>query len=136
MEILLHIEREGDRHVPSEGWVGPRGQKRRIEGFGIRPLSQLWPRDLHYKAWHLGGIETAWVAGPQLCGTRGRGLPLIGFAIRVAPHLQSKFDVIYQGAFFTSGTVGPCRNGEPCHAPVAGDPLEAMSIHLIERSAE
>jgi len=136
VEILMHIEREGDRQFPGQGWVGPRGQKRRVEAFGIRPLGGLWPRDIHYKALQAGGAETPWTPGPQLCGTRGRGLPLLGFAIRVAPHLQSKFDVVYQGAFFNSGIVGVHRNGEPCRPPISGDPLEAMSIRIVERESE
>ena len=136
VEVLMHIEREGDRQFPGQGWVGPRGQKRRVEAFGIRPLGGLWPRDIHYKALQPGGVETPWTPGPQLCGTRGRGMPLLGFAIRVAPHLQTKFDVIYQGAFFNSGIVGPIRNGEPCRPPTSGDPLEAMSIRIIERTSE
>jgi hypothetical protein len=136
VEILMHIEREGDRQFPGQGWVGPRGQKRRVEAFGIRPLGGLWPRDIHYKALQAGGVETPWTPGPQLCGTRGRGMPLLGFAIRVAPHLQAKFDVIYQGAFFNSGVAAPARNGEPCRPPIAGDPLEAMSIRIIERASE
>ena len=136
VEILMHIEREGDRQFPGQGWVGPRGQKRRVEAFGIRPLGGLWPRDIHYKALQPGGVETPWTPGPQLCGTRGRGMPLLGFAVRVAPHLQDKFDVIYQGAFFNSGVVGPSRNGEACRSPISGDPLEAMSIRIIERASE
>jgi hypothetical protein len=135
-EILLHIERVGDRMQPNQGWVGARGEKKRLEAFGIRPLGGILPRDLHYKGLHAGGAETPWIPGPQLCGTRGRGLPLIGFAIRVAPHLQNRFDVIYQGSFFASGVVGPNRNGEPCRPPLAGDPLEAMSIRITERTPE
>jgi hypothetical protein len=136
VEILMHIEREGDRQLPGQGWVGPRGQRKRVEAFGIRPLGGLWPRDIHYKALQAGGVETPWTPGPQLCGTRGRGLPLLGFAIRVAPHLESKFDVVYQGAFFNSGIVGPSRNGEPCRPPISGDPLEALLIRIIERPTE
>jgi hypothetical protein len=136
VEILLHIEREGDRQFSGQGWVGPRGQKKRIEAFSIRPLGSIWPRDIHYKALHAGGVETPWIPGPQLCGTRGRGLPLLGFAIRVAPHLQAKYEIVYQGAFFSSGIVGPSRNGEACRPPLAEDPLEAMNIRVIERTAE
>ena len=39
-EILLHIERAGDRLFPGRGWVGALGRKMRIEAFSIRPLEQ------------------------------------------------------------------------------------------------
>jgi hypothetical protein len=133
IEIVLHIERLGDRLLRADGWVGNRGSKMRIEGFGIRPLEGLSPRDIHYKVFHLGGIETPWIGGPQLCGSRGQQMPIIGFAIRVAPHLRDRFDVEYQGAFFHSGLANQNRNSEPCRPRLAGDPLEAMFIKIIER---
>jgi hypothetical protein len=134
IEILLHVERIGDRLFPASGWVGARGERKRIEGFGIRSLAAIPARDIHYKAIHPGGVETAWIAGPQLCGSRGRGLPLVGFAVRIAPHLQSQFDVSYRGAFFTSGVAGPNRNGELCRPRLPDDPLEAMVIQITERA--
>ena len=39
-EILLHIERAGDRLFPGRGWVGALGRKLRIEAFSIRPLER------------------------------------------------------------------------------------------------
>lgn len=132
-EIMLHIERVGDRLFPGRGWVGALGRKLRVEAFGLRPLERLAPGDIEFKAFEPNGEETPWVAGGTLCGTRGRGMPLIGFAVRVAPHLRDRFDAIYEGSFFDSGIVGPHRNGEPCRAAIADDPLEAMNIRLVER---
>jgi hypothetical protein len=132
-EILLHVERVGDRRFPGEGWVGSRGSKLRIEAFSIRPLERVSPGDIEFKAFAPSGRETAWVSDGKLCGTRGRQLPLTGFAIRVAPHLQDRVDVIYQGSFFVGGTSEPFRNGERCMSSIADDPLEAMNVRLIDR---
>jgi hypothetical protein len=132
-EIVLHIEREGDRRFVADGWVGNRGQRLRVEAFSIRPLEALATGDIEYKAFGPNGRETPWVTDARLCGTRGRGLPLTGFAVRVAPHLRGRFDVVYEGSFFASGVAGPCRNGEPCMAKLSDDPLEAMHLRLIER---
>ena len=82
------------------------------------------------------GGETQWVQGGVLCGTRGRRLPLIGFAVRLASHLSGRFDVIYQGSFFTEGISSPHRNGQPCRAAAPDDPLEAINVRILERSAE
>ena len=132
-EIALHIERIGDRRFTGQGWVGNRGKKLRIEAFSIRPLETLTPRDIEFKALGPNRRQTPWVTDAKLCGTRGQGLPLTGFAIRLAPHLQEQFEAVYQGAFFESGIVGPNRNGELCTPPIADDPLEAINVRLIRR---
>ena len=132
-EIVLHIERHGDRRFPAEGWVGNRGKKLRIEAFSIRPLDGLAARDIEFKALGPNRRQTPWVTDAKLCGTRGQGLPLTGFAIRPAPHVVEPFDIVYEGSFFESGVVGPCRNGELCVAPIANDPLEAISVRVLRR---
>ncbi|HEX3521602.1 MAG TPA: hypothetical protein VHT52_05885 [Stellaceae bacterium] len=133
-EIVLHVERLGDRRFAGEGWVGNRGKKLRIEAFSIRPVDTLLARDIEFKALGPKGRQTPWVTDAKLCGTRGQRLPLTGFAIRLAPHVAERFDVVYQGAFFESGVVGPHRNGELCIPPIADDPLEALNVRLIRRS--
>ena len=135
-EILLHIERAGDRLFPGRGWVGALGRKLRIEAFSIRPLEAIAPSDLEFKGFLPRGGETQWVQGGVLCGTRGRRLPLIGFAVRLASHLSDRFDVIYQGSFFIEGISSPHRNGQPCRAAAPDDPLEAINVRILERSAE
>jgi hypothetical protein len=84
-EIVLHVERVGDRRFPGEGWAGNRGKKLRIEAFSIRPVDTLLARDIEFKALGPKGRQTPWVTDAKLCGTRGQGLPLTGFAIRLAP---------------------------------------------------
>ena len=135
-EILLHIERAGDRLFPGRGWVGALGRRMRIEAFSIRPLERLVPEDLEMKGFLPNGGETPWVPGGLLCGTRGRGLPLIGFAIRVAPQQADRFEVVYQGSFFAGGISQMHRNGDPCRAATADDPLEAINVRLIERGVD
>ena len=133
-EIVLHMERLGDRRFPGQGWVGNRGKRLRIEAFSIRPLDTLLARDIEFKALGPKGRQTPWVTDAKLCGTRAQGLPLTGFAIRLAPHAAERFDVVYEGAFFESGVVGPQRNGELCMPPIGDDPLEAIKVCMIRRS--
>lgn len=134
-EIALHIERLGDRRFPGQGWVGNRGKRLRIEAFSIRPVETLAARDIEFMALGPKRRQTPWVTDAKLCGTRGRGMPLTGFAIRLAPHARDQFDIVYQGAFFDSGIVGPHRNGELCVPSVADDPLEAITVRLTRRPA-
>ena len=133
-EIVLHVERLGDRRFAGKGWVGNRGKKLRIEAFSIRPVDTLLARDIEFKALGPKGRQTPWVTDAKLCGTRGQGLPLTGFAIRLAPHVAERLDVVYHGSFFESGVVGPHRNGELCIPPITDDPLEAINVRLIRPS--
>lgn len=132
-EVVLHIHRVGDRRFVGEGWFGVRGQRLHVEAFSIRPLDSLAAVDVEFMGFGPGNRQTPWVTDGRLCGTRGRALPLTGFAIRLSPQAQSRFDVSYEGAFIESGVVGPIRNGEPCVPPVADDPLEAINVRITER---
>lgn len=134
-EIVLHIERLGDRRFAGQGWVGDRGKRLRIEAFSIRPAETLAARDIEFMALGPKRRQTPWVTDAKLCGTRGQGMPLTGFAIRLAPPARDRFDIVYEGAFFDSGIVGPRRNGELCIPPVADDPLEAINVRLTRRTA-
>jgi len=131
--IILHIEREGDCQFTTGGWAGRLGSRRRVEALAVRPLEAISSGEIEYKVYSTGGRETPWVSDGRLCGTRGQGLPLTGFAIRLTPQLRSRFDVSYRGAFFTSGPAPVARNGEACFALLRDDPLEAVEIRIVER---
>jgi hypothetical protein len=132
-EIVLHIERLGDRRFAGGGWAGLPGSKLRIEAFAVRPLERISVKEIEYRGLASGGGEMPWVTDGLLCGTRGQGLPLHGFAVRLAPHLREAFDVVYRGAFFVGGLTTRVRNGEVCVSPIRDDALEAVEIALLER---
>jgi hypothetical protein len=133
IEVIVHLERLGDRTFSSGQWIGNQGRKRRIEAFGIRPLDVLSPQDIEYKAFGPDGRETSWVTDAKLCGTRGQAIPIIGFAIRLAPSLRDRYDAIYEGAFFDGGVSGPKANGELCASPRFDDPLEDMRVRVLRK---
>lgn len=134
-ELVLHIEREGDRHFATGSWAGRLGSRLRVEALAVRPLGAIRRGEIEYKVYAADGRETPWVTQGKLCGTRGQSLPLTGFAVRLAPRLSEEFDVVYRGAFFASGPVPAVRNGEPCFAPLPGDPLEAVEVRIVARGA-
>lgn len=133
-ELVLHVERQGDRRFPGGGWAGNPGGRLRVEGFAIRPLQSIAPGQIEYMGFGPGGRQTPWVSDAELCGTRGRGLPLTGFAIRLGPSVRDQFDVVYEGCFFDSGIIGPLRNGDPCLPSIVGDPLAAIRLRVVERT--
>jgi hypothetical protein len=133
-EIVLRVGRRARRYMAT-GWVGDHGAGEGIEAFGIRPLEALAAADIEYKGLGTNGRETPWVSDARLCDGDGEGLALTGFAVRLAPHLRDRFDVVYEGAFIEGGVVGPIQNGAPCAAEAAGDRLEAIRVRLVERAA-
>jgi hypothetical protein len=132
-EILLHIMGLGDRRFVEPGWAGHPGSRRQIEAISIRPREELEPSALEFRVFAQEGRATAWVSNGNYAGTRGRQLPLTGFAVRPATELRDRFDIVYEGCFFDGGVVGPKQNGEICTSPVANDPLEAVRISIVER---
>lgn len=133
-EILLHIMGLGDRRFVEPGWAGNPGSRRQIEAMSIRPREELEPSAIEFRVFAQEGRATAWVSNGNYAGTRGRELPLTGFAVRPAPELRDRFDIIYEGCFFNGGVVGPKRNGEICTSTVANDPLEAVRVTIVART--
>jgi hypothetical protein len=131
IRVVAHIERVGDVLYREPGRIGQPDPVRRIEGFAIDPLQDIPPHDLQYRAVFRGGIEGPWITGPHFCGTRGRGEPLFGFAIRLAPYLQERFSVAYRAGFSESGASRPCANGESCQM-TNGEYLVTMNIEIFE----
>ncbi len=134
-EILLHIMGLGDRRYIEPGWAGNPGSKRQIEALSIRPRDGLTPSAVEFRVFAQEGRATAWVSNGNYAGTRGRNLPLTGFAVRPSTELGERLDITYEGSFFEGGVVGPKRNGELCVSPVADDPLEAVRVTILDQGA-
>jgi hypothetical protein len=134
-EILLHIMGLGDRRYVEPGWAGNPGSKRQIEALSIRPRDGLAPSSIEFRVFAQEGRATAWVSNGNYAGTRGRNLPLTGFAVRPSGELGERIEIAYEGSFFEGGVVGPKRNGELCVSPVADDPLEAVRVTIVDQGA-
>ena len=135
-EILLHIMGLGDRRYVEPGWAGNPGSRRQIEALSIRPRDGLTASAIEFRVFAQEGRATAWVSNGNYAGTRGRNLPLTGFAIRPSSELGDRLEIAYEGSFFEGGVVGPKRNGELCVSPIADDPLEAVRVTIIDQGEE
>jgi DNA end-binding protein Ku len=135
-EILLHIMGLGDRRYVEPGWAGNPGSRRQIEALSVRPREGLAASAVEFRVFAQEGRATAWVSNGNYAGTRGRNLPLTGFAVRPAGEFGERLEIAYEGSFFEGGVVGPKRNGELCVSTVADDPLEAVRITITDRSVE
>jgi hypothetical protein len=133
-EILAHIRSRGDLRFSDFGWAGRLGRGQWIEAFTVTPRSRTADSAFEYKGLVANGAETPWIVCGSPCGTRGRGMPLLGFAIRQrALPDGGQIDCEYAGYFQSGVTAGPFRNGAPCRSPRDNDPLEGMQVRIALR---
>jgi hypothetical protein len=85
LQISAHISNRGDVVFIDTEWVGRLGHGMSIEAFSVTPLDQLAVADIEYKGLTGAGFESPWISNGELCGTRGMGIPLVGFAVRLKP---------------------------------------------------
>jgi GT2 family glycosyltransferase/glycosyltransferase involved in cell wall biosynthesis len=133
LRIDAHLSNRGDVSFVDELWAGAMGENLPLESFAITPLESLGPDDIEYKGLTANGIETPWTSAGAPCGTRGLGLPLVGFAVRLSPAAAARYDCEYRAAFGSGRIVGPLANGAPCHSETADDLLHAVQVSLVEK---
>lgn len=134
LEILAHIRGRGDVRFVDAPTIGRLGTGAWIEALTLVPRDQSASEAIEYKGLTAGGAETPWTGCGAPCGTRGRGQPLIGLAVRQkAAAADVLFDCEYTGYFQSGATAGPARNGAPCRSSVEGDPLEGLELRITRR---
>jgi GT2 family glycosyltransferase/glycosyltransferase involved in cell wall biosynthesis len=132
VRLLAHIRYVGDLSFEcgSAGWPG---QQMWIEGFAILSVGNLPADCLEYRGLVADGFQTPWLRNQTLCGSRGGAIPLLGYAVRVKPELADRYECAYSGRFFSGAHLGPMKDGAFCISELAGDPLEAIEVHVHER---
>lgn len=103
-------------------------QKRSIEGFSISIDSP--DISIEYRAKLVDGTITNWKKDGEFIGTRGQGLPIKGFAIRLKGPASFNNSCIYAGAFYENGEIIECQEGEWCETG-NGNILGSMQISFI-----
>jgi len=136
LQVAAHIRTRGDMSFAEGPWAGRLGTGLWIESFSVRPLEHFEAKDIEYKGLTGSGFETRWISNDVMCGTQGMSVPLVGFALRLKPTVETAaYDCEYSGYFQSGVTVGPLRNGAPCHSTVANDPLEGIQVRILKRVA-
>jgi hypothetical protein len=132
-EIRLHVIGLGENTFGGTGWAGAPGGRHLIEALSICPFG-LDPGAIEVKVIACGERATPWTPGGHLAGSRGRRLPLFGYAIRAAEGYRDQLEIAYQGHFAEGGPVGPIRDGALCVSPIPDDPLEAVRVQILQRA--
>ncbi len=129
IEVAAHIYGRGDVAGRLGRWMGERGSKRWIEGFGLIPSAGVAASDIEYQAVLGRNWQSPWSEGGQFCGSRGMSLPILGLRVRLRG-AAAKTHKLSVAASFVDGTqVGPVSDGEVCEAPSLS-PLEAFQVML------
>jgi Clostridial hydrophobic W len=127
-DIMAHIQGAGD--VPGQfgEWLGKRGSRAWIEGFGISDKGPVGPGELEYQGVLGRGWLSPWVDNGKFCGSRGMALPLLGLNVRLKGAAAKEYTVRYSATFIDGSAVGPVDEGTACEAPG----LAAMESFLVE----
>jgi GT2 family glycosyltransferase len=135
IQISAHVRARGDMQFRDAPWAGRVAPGLWIESYAVLPMAGVDAQDIEYKGLTGSGFETAWLSDNTACGTKGMGVPLVGFALRLRPSGgTAAYECEYSGYFQSGLTVGPLRNGAPCRSSVANDPLEGIQVRLLRRS--
>jgi hypothetical protein len=134
VDLLAHVQTQGDVGARLGSWVGDRGSKRWIEGFAIAPASGVPADDIEYQAVLGRGWTSPWVEGGQFCGSRGMALPILGLRVRLRGATAATHECLYAATFVDGSSIGPVMGGEACEAESLA-PVEAFSVTIRPRAA-
>ncbi len=134
VDVLAHVQGQGDVGARLGGWIGERGSKRWVEGFAIAPVDAIPGDDIEYQAVLGRGWMSPWVEGGQFCGSRGMALPILGLRVRLRGASAATHECLYAATFVDGASVGPVQGGEACEAESLA-PVEAFSVIIRPRQA-
>jgi len=129
VDVLAHVQGQGDVGGSLDKWIGERGSKRWIEGFAIAPAGGVPADDIEYQAVLGRGWTSPWVEGGQFCGSRGMALPILGLRVRLRGATAATHECSYSATFVDGVSVGPVPGGEACEAESLA-PVEAFFISI------
>jgi len=129
IEVAAHIYGRGDVAGRLGRWMGERGSKHWIEGFGLIPNSGVAASDIEYQAVLGRNWQSPWSEGGQFCGSRGMSLPILGLRVRLRGAAAKTHKLSVSASFVDGTEIGPVSDGEACEAPSLS-PLEAFQVML------
>jgi len=133
-DIMAHVQGTGDVSGGFGDWIGKRGGRVWIEGFGISDKGPIPVGQLEYQGVLGKGWTSPWVDNGKFCGSRGMALPLLGLNLRLKGAAAKSHTLRYHATFVDGSSVGPIEEGKPCEAPGLAA-LEAFRIELVDKSA-
>jgi hypothetical protein len=132
-DVMAHVQGSGD--VPGQfgEWIGKRGSRAWIEGFGLSDKGLIGPGDVEYQGVLGRGWLSPWVENGKFCGSRGMALPLLGLNVRLKGAAAKEYTARYSATFIDGSAVGPIEEGATCEAPGLAA-LESFLIELVPKA--
>jgi hypothetical protein len=132
-DVMAHVQSAGD--VPGQfgEWIGKRGSRAWIEGFGISDKGAIAPGEIEYQGVLGRGWLSPWVENGKFCGSRGMALPLLGLNARLKGAAAKQYTLRYSATFIDGSAAGPVEEGTACEAPGLAA-LESFLIELVPRT--
>lgn len=129
-EVIAHVQSTGDVGCRLGEWMGLKGSRKWIEGFGISPPAGIAPEDIEYQAVLGRNWLSPWVEGGKFCGSRGMALPLLGLKVRLKGNAAKTYSCTYSATFVDGSASGPVSDGESCEAESLAA-LESFQVSLV-----
>lgn len=133
MDMVAHIQGQGDVGALLGDRLGEVGSKRWIEGFAIAPAQDIAPSDIEYQAVLGRGWLSPWVEGGEFCGSRGMALPVLGLKVRLRGDAARDFDCTYTASFTDGTQTAIVAAGAACESESLA-PLESFQINIRSRA--
>jgi hypothetical protein len=133
--VMAHVQRTGDLGGNIGDWIGVRGSRLWVEGFGLAPVEGIAAGDLEYQAVLGRNWLSPWIEAGKYCGSRGMALPLLGLKVRLKGAAARAFDCTYSATFVDGSEVGPVEAGDTCEAESLAA-LEAFQIFIQPRDGK
>jgi hypothetical protein len=127
--ITAHAQNLGDIAGSLGDWIGERRSSLWIEGFSITPPQDIPPEELLYRVVLKRDQLSPWTPSGQFCGSKGLGLPLLGFCLTLRGAAAVNYDCSYAATFVDGSVVGSAPGGQVCASATLA-PLEAFQINL------
>lgn len=131
-EVMAHVQRSGDVTCMIGDWLGLKGSRQWVEGFGLAPANGIALHDIEYQGVLGRNWLSPWVEGGKFCGSRGMALPLLGLKVRLKGAAAKAFECSYAATFVDGSEIGPVSGGEACAAGSLAA-LEAFQIIIQPR---
>jgi hypothetical protein len=128
-DVTVHFQRHGDVAGNFGQWLSVGDGDTWIEGIEFSPLPSTDTADIEYQVVLGRGWLSPWVRVGEFCGSRGMGLPVLGFRARVVGPLAEDWRVSYSARCIDGRELAEVEGGMACEAQELV-PLSALKINL------
>lgn len=128
-DYKVHFSQKGDMPAAFGNWVAMPGEDTWIEGIELTAPPSMEATELEYQVVLGRGWLSPWVHAGEFCGSRGMGLPILGFRARLTGAAASQWRLRYAGRCVDGSELAPVENGMPCESAEL-TPLAGLNIML------